>query len=118
MRQDPNDGDSAVTWDRKYPTGFVFFDVLRNREGKNFETRVSEMMSDGRWDRYILFSDPKTAPHGFVSPTQGQCVECHSQAGRSDYGGAAVPGGGGILSDPYQDLERGRTVQGGFGTRL
>jgi hypothetical protein len=117
VRQDPDDGNSAVTWDRTYPEGFVHADVLRNADGKPFEVRVAEMI-DGRWNRYIARSDPSARPLGYHPPTRKQCVECHSVAGRGEYSGAAIPGGGGVLSDPIPVIERGESVQGGFGTRL
>ena len=116
VRQDPFDSVSAVTWGRSYPdTHFV--DVLRNTDGKLFEVRVAEKQGV-EWERYVAFADSSARPAGYIRPKRSQCVECHAQAGVSAYGGAAVPGGDTVLSDPVEVLESGRSVQGGFGTRL
>lgn len=117
VRQDPSDGSSAVTWDRSYPDGMEFVDILRNADGKMFEARVATK-KNGEWERYVAFRDPDARPHGYTKPTSKQCIECHGKAGRSEYGGAAIPGGDTVLSDPMDPLEYGGTVQGGYGTKL
>ena len=116
VRQDPNDGLSAVTWWRSYPDGAEFIDVLRNRDGHVFEARVAEKR-DGKWERYVAFRDPDKRPEGYSKPSTAECRACHSQAGIAAYGGAAVPGADTIISDPISIIERGQTIQDGFGTR-
>lgn len=118
VRQDPSDGNSAVTWNRRYPDGSQFADVLRNADGEIFEVRYAEK-SDGQWDRYILYRNVAARPHGYDGIARGSCVSCHrDKPGSSEYGGAAIPGGDEIFSESIDPVESGRVVQGGFGTRL
>lgn len=116
-RQDPDDGSSAITWMRSYPDGAVFADVLRNDAGKVFEIRMAEKR-EGRWERFVAFKDATARPHGYAPLKSRQCVECHAGAGVAEYGGAANPGGDTVLSDPVPILERGESVQGGYGLQL
>lgn len=111
-----NSKDGAITWDRSYPDGAVFADVLRNTSGKVFEVRVAEKNA-GKWERFVAFKDSTAAPHGYLPPTRQQCVSCHAEAGFSNYGGAAIPGGGTIISDPFPHVERGEVHQDGSGIR-
>lgn len=117
VRQDPDDGNSAVTWSRSYPDGAVFADILRNDVGQVFEVRVAEK-ADGEWSRFVAYKDVGARPVGYVPPTSRQCAECHAGAGRGEYAGPVNPGADGVLSDPLEPVESGRTVQGGFGTAL
>lgn len=117
IRQDPGDSSSTVTWDRSYPDGTAFADVLRNDKGKIFEIRLAEKL-DGVWDRYVAYRNRDARPHGYAPPGREMCVACHRKAGRSEYGEAANPGGDDVFSDPMEALEHGGTVQGGQGTRL
>lgn len=116
-RQEPYDNDAAVTWFRQYPDGATFADVLCNSDGVVFEVRMAEKVN-GRWERFIAYKDATARPANYTPPTRAACAECHRQAGISAYGGAAIPGGDEVLSDPYDDLENGRIVQGGYGTQL
>jgi len=117
IRQDPNDGDSAVTWGRSYPDGAEFVDVLRNEKGILFEVRVASKQ-DGSWERYVAYRVREEVPTGYVKPRSADCRSCHSQAGRSEYAGAAIPGSDTVISEPINALEHGGSVQGGYGTRL
>lgn len=117
VRQDPGDHSSAITWGRAYPDGSIFADVLRNSDGHVFEVRVAEKFGD-QWRRFVAYRHDAARPVGYVRPTSRQCVECHSSAGRSEYAGAAIPGADGILSDPIDVIERGESVQGGYGLSL
>ena len=117
IRQDASDMNSAITFNRDYPDGTVFSDVLRNENGRVFAVRMSEK-SDGRWTRFTAYRNKLVEPHGYVPPKNKQCAECHNQAGRSEYGAGAVPGGDTILSDSFPHLEAGQSVQGGFGLQL
>lgn len=117
VRQDSNDDSSAITWGRNYPDGSTFADVLRNEQGKVFEIRVASKQA-GQWERFVAFSDASARPHGYVRPTSKQCAGCHDQAGVSAYGGAAIPGADTVISDPFDVLERGESVQGGNGLSL
>lgn len=116
VAQDANDPVSAITWGRSYPD-VDFADVLRNAKGKVFEVRMASK-ENGRWQRFIAYSDPHARPQGYVRPTSKQCIECHRQAGVSAYDDAAIPGADTILSDPLPNLEAGQSVQGGYRTRL
>lgn len=116
-RQDPDDGNSAVTWDRAYPDGSVFADVLRNADGKVFEVRVSEKR-DGAWEHFVAFRDRSQRTTGYVPVSSRRCVECHRLAGVSEYSAGAVPGGDMVISDPMPPVEEQWNVQGGYGTRL
>lgn len=116
-RQDPDDGNSAVTWDRAYPDGSVFADVLRNSSGDVFEVRVAERR-DGQWDRFVAYRNISARPHGYRPLASRQCASCHDQAGVSEYSQGAVPGGGGVLSEPIEPVENRHNVQGGYGTQL
>lgn len=117
VRQDPSDGSSAITWGRIYPDGTTFADVLRNESGVVFEVRVADKR-DGIWERFTAYRNVNARPNGYVPVSSRQCRECHDAAGRSEYAGAAIPGADGVLSDPIDVIERGESVQGGFGTRL
>lgn len=117
VRQDENDHSSAITWGRTYPDGTVFADVLRNATGTVFEVRVAEK-NLGRWDRYIAYRNTTARPFGYRLLRSNDCAECHNQAGVGAYAGAAIPGGDSVLSDPYDVLERGESVQGGYGLSL
>lgn len=116
-RADANDSVSAVTWHRSYPDGATFADVLRNDAGQMFEVRVAEKVN-GEWRRYVAFKDVEARPHGYAPQTSRQCAACHVMAGAVEYGAAAIPGGDTVLSDPFDDVERGMYWQGGNGTQL
>lgn len=116
-RQDPSDSVSTVTWQRSYPDGAAFADVLRNAHGKIFEVRIAEK-TNGQWDRYVAYKSRRERPAGYVAMASRQCASCHDKAGLTEYGEAANPGGDTVLSEPIDEVESGRTVQGGFGTRL
>lgn len=115
-RDDPSDGNSQVTWQRSYGD-VTFADVLRNADGEVFEVRVAEK-SGGVWDRYAAYQNAAARPHGYSGLPRKACVECHNRAGENAYGSAAIPGGDTVFSDAIEPVESGRTVQGGFGTRL
>jgi len=116
-RQDPSDDVSTITWQRSYPDGAVFADVLRNDASEIFEIRAAAK-SDGEWQRFVAFANPAARPHGYRRLTSRQCAECHdSKPGSAEYGGPAIPGGDTIISAPLEPVENGRMVQGGFGTR-
>jgi len=117
VRQDPNDSVSAVTWSRNYPDGAVFADVLRNESGRVFEVRVAEKRA-GEWERFVAYRDIGARPHGYNQPRRSECRACHDEAGRSEYGGAAVPGADTVISEPIPIVERGQSVHGGNGTKL
>lgn len=115
-RQEPFDSVAAVTWFREYPDGTKFMDVLRNGGGNVFEVRAAEKVA-GKWDRGIIYRDIDARPESYEPPTRKQCAGCHQLAGVAVYGGAAVPGGDEVISDPYPILESGRSIQGGYGTQ-
>lgn len=96
---------SETAYQRKYPDGAWFADVLRNDDGNVFEIRVAEKYK-GDWDRFIQYQDKSSRPIGYVRPSVEKCVECHSEAGTGTYSpNAWVPGGDTIISDPYKGLE-------------
>lgn len=89
---------------RQYEDGAKFADVLRTDRGV-FEVRVAER-SGGEWGRSIPYRDQSAEPAGYVRVSLQKCASCHDQAGAGSYGAARIPGGGGVLSDPFPQLER------------
>ena len=81
----------------------MFIDAL-SYEGKPFEIRQREK-KNGRWDSSILFRDKAARPPGYTG-LKLACSTCHDEAGTGGYGVGLVPGGDGVLSDPFPDLER------------
>lgn len=116
-RQDPSDGNSAVTWWQNYPDGSTFADVLRNDAGVVFEVRIAEK-SSGEWERFIAYKKASARPEGYSPLKRSDCRSCHLSAGIAEYGGTANPGADGIFSHPIEPLENMRTVQGGSDTSL
>ena len=116
-RQSPYSDVDAVTWYREYPNGTTFADVLQNDAGEVFEARIAEKRG-GKWDRYVAYRNAAHRPAGYLPPKRSACESCHSQTGIAVYGGAAIPGGDGVFSDPYHHLEAGQTVQFGNGLSL
>lgn len=116
-RQYPYSDIDAVTWYREYPDGAEFADVLSNTSGEVFEVRLAEK-GGGEWRRSVAYKDRAARPAGYLPLKRAECNSCHSQAGVSAYDAAAVPGGDGVLSDPYEHLEAGQYVEGGHGLRL
>jgi hypothetical protein len=90
---------------RAYPDGTLFADVLSNKEGQIFEIRYRER-EGGLWYNYIAYRDRKARSPGFFEIKTRQCNSCHSQAGSGGYAVGLVPGGDGVLSDPFPGLER------------
>lgn len=90
---------------RAYADGTFFADVLSNREGQVFEVRYREKVN-GRWENSIAYRERSARPKGFFRIKLRQCHICHDQAGSGGYGTGLVPGGDGVLSDPFPALER------------
>ena len=98
---------TETAWQRRYPDGTVFADVLANSDNEIFAVRFAEKV-DGAWDRYTPYKNRRAEPLGYVQPSSKQCVECHSQAGTGGYGDAWIPGGDTVISEPFAQFERGR----------
>jgi len=90
-------------WKRSYADGTMFADVLSTDKGI-FEIRLAEKR-DGKWERYVAWSDADAAPQGYVRPSRAECAVCHSQAGTGSYGVGLIPGGDTVLSEPFEGLE-------------
>lgn len=88
---------------RSYPAGTVFADVLSSK-GRVFEVRYAEKRANG-WERYVAFKDASARPAGYQGLQGQRCASCHSEAGTGAYGAGLVPGGDGVISDPFQELE-------------
>lgn len=106
---DPNDSPAIGVWgseiihQRQYDDGAKFADVLRTDRGI-FEVRVAEMQG-GEWRRSIPYRNPSAEPAGYVRVSLQKCAACHDQAGDGGYGSARIPGGGGVISEPFPALE-------------
>ena len=94
---------TEMAWQRSYPVGSWFADVL-SKDGGVFEVRVREKREAG-WESYVAYRDPKYRPDGYVVLPSRSCNECHSQAGSGGYAVGWVPGGDGVISDPFDGLE-------------
>ncbi len=91
-------------WRRAYRDGTFFADVLSNDKGEVFEVRYREK-EGGRWFNHVAFRNKAARPRGYVAIRTNQCASCHDQAGTGGYGTGLVPGGDGVLSDPFTALE-------------
>lgn len=91
-------------WRRSFADGTLFADVL-SKAGKVFQVRYLEKES-GQWAPHIAYRDPENYPVGFVAFKSRQCMLCHGQSGQGGYALGLVPGGDGILSYPFNALER------------
>ncbi len=86
---------------RSYPDGAEFDDLLINtKTNKVFEHRVAQKV-DGKWERFIAYSDPDERPAGYVQPSRKECASCHKDAASGGYGVGLAPGSDEIFSDPF-----------------
>ena len=84
---------------REYPVGTEFHDILINAAtGKTYEHRKRSKSKFG-WTSTTIFKDVEARPRGYDGLTQS-CNSCHLQTGVAKYGGAAVPGGDTVFSEP------------------
>ena len=97
-----------LSWQRKYPDGARFLDVLSTSKGV-FEVRQREKR-DGRWISLVTYRDKAARPKGYEGLPQGMtCVGCHNTTdgpGTGGYGVALVPGSDTIFSDGFSVLEQ------------
>lgn len=90
---------------RSYPDGTVFFDVLTNaKTNEIFEHRERRKVA-GQWKSRVVYSDDDARPRGYVGLKGVSCSSCHNEAGTGGYGVGLVPGGDGVISDPFEELE-------------
>lgn len=89
-------------WKREYPDGARFLDVL-SKDGTVFEVRSAEK-KDGKWNRLVVYRDKEARPKGY-DRLAVSCASCHDEAGSGGYATGLVPGGDGIISDPFPALE-------------
>lgn len=88
-------------WKRQYSDGSKFLDVL-SIDGNIFEIR-QRVKVNGDWKSTIEYSNdfkPKDYRKGL------SCSSCHDEAGTGGYASGLVPGGDGVLSDPFPALEK------------
>ena len=89
---------------RTYADGTQFFDVLSNKStGRVFELRERRKV-DGQWANHVLYRDEEARPAGYSGLRVG-CNACHNQAGTGSYGVGLIPGGDGVLSQPFIGLD-------------
>ena len=98
-----NNYQYEIGWTREYTDGTVFLDSL-SYEGKSFEVRQREKVK-GEWKSSVLYRDKTAFPPGYKSPSLNACTNCHSEAGTGGYAVGLVPGGDGVLSDPFPGIE-------------
>jgi hypothetical protein len=89
---------------RLYGDGTVFVDAL-TYQGKPFEIR-RRTKKNGRWESDVIFRDKAAYPPGYAGLKGQTCSSCHDEAGTGGYAVGLVPGGDGVLSDPFEGLER------------
>jgi hypothetical protein len=83
---------------RKYLDGATFEDEL-SYQGVVFERRVRQKV-DGVWLSEAIYRDGAARPPGYAVVGEAKCGGCHAVAGT-----AGVPGGDGVLSDRFSELE-------------
>ncbi len=93
------DFQTEWSWQRSYPDGTVFMDVLSNQaSGKVFSHRV-RTKNNGQWKSREVYRDEAEYPVGYVGLKQS-CSSCHDETGTGGYAVGLVPGGDTVFSDP------------------
>lgn len=95
----PNRGFKSL-----WPDGSRFLDVLSTDRGV-FEIR-QRLKRNGKWDSSVLFMEEKARPKGYNGTLARSCNSCHSESGSGAYGLGLVPGGDGVISFPFTELEK------------